>query len=339
MRRGERALTREQKLALVLGFAAVLIVGLLISDHLAATRSVELDQAPQDSGVLVDASEGQALRRVVPLPIEPLDAAAGPDRHEVRRVAQGQAPSPQRPLGDEPGRSDEASVAVPGTVVVFENSAEGGVVASGPSRTVLEQVGQSIAGGLNSLGQQIEDLTAGVGRRAPVALGVVGQHAHPEAPASDQPQARTVQTGPVVVQHHVQANESLYRLAERYYGDGNKWRQIARDNADRVGPDGSVRQGVLLRILNPTRVPGQSQQRPATVAGGGPAGERSPTAQPSRSGGGLTYTVQPGDTLGEIAQKLLGTVRRQHELVALNRELIEDPDQLRVGMVLRLPSS
>lgn len=49
------------------------------------------------------------------------------------------------------------------------------------------------------------------------------------------------------------------------------------------------------------------------------------------------YTVQPGDTLSQIAQKLLGTSRATDQLYALNRQVIGNVDALQVGMQLRYP--
>ena len=48
-----------------------------------------------------------------------------------------------------------------------------------------------------------------------------------------------------------------------------------------------------------------------------------------------TVVVQPGETLGQIAQRELGTIRRLPEIVELNG--IEHPDRVRAGTVLRLP--
>lgn len=48
-----------------------------------------------------------------------------------------------------------------------------------------------------------------------------------------------------------------------------------------------------------------------------------------------TVVVQPGETLGQIAQRELGSVRRIAEIVELNG--IEDPDDIRAGAVLKLP--
>ncbi len=48
-----------------------------------------------------------------------------------------------------------------------------------------------------------------------------------------------------------------------------------------------------------------------------------------------TIVVQPGETLGQIAQRELGTVKRLPEILALNG--IDDPDSIRAGTELALP--
>jgi nucleoid-associated protein YgaU len=60
-----------------------------------------------------------------------------------------------------------------------------------------------------------------------------------------------------------------------------------------------------------------------------------PDPVPAASQG--TYTVQPGDTLSEIAQKLMGTSRATVALFEINRSVLPDMDALQVGMQLHYP--
>ncbi|QDU38140.1 LysM domain/BON superfamily protein [Maioricimonas rarisocia] len=50
-----------------------------------------------------------------------------------------------------------------------------------------------------------------------------------------------------------------------------------------------------------------------------------------------TYTVQYGDTLSGLAIRFLGTSRRYLDLYEANRDVLASPDDLRVGMTLRIP--
>ncbi len=81
-----------------------------------------------------------------------------------------------------------------------------------------------------------------------------------------------------------------------------------------------------------------ASKRPSTptkTGGGstGSSGERPGTTPTSPSTG--QYTVQRGDTLWGIAQRLLGDGARYRELVRLNG--LKDPSQIVSGQVLRLP--
>ncbi len=58
----------------------------------------------------------------------------------------------------------------------------------------------------------------------------------------------------------------------------------------------------------------------------------SPAASAAPSGGGTTYTVQPGDTLGAIAAAFGTTVKALQELNG-----IDDPSLIHSGQVLRVP--
>lgn len=49
------------------------------------------------------------------------------------------------------------------------------------------------------------------------------------------------------------------------------------------------------------------------------------------------YRVQPGDTLSGIAHQLLGRASRYHEIYELNRNTMRSANDLRPGMVLRIP--
>ena len=50
-----------------------------------------------------------------------------------------------------------------------------------------------------------------------------------------------------------------------------------------------------------------------------------------------TYTVKSGDTLGRIAQRLLGDAQRYEEIFELNRDQLDDPDQIEAGQELKIP--
>jgi len=51
------------------------------------------------------------------------------------------------------------------------------------------------------------------------------------------------------------------------------------------------------------------------------------------------YRIKEGDSLSEIARQFMGSADRWRRLYQLNRHVISDPDNIRVGTVLKVPFS
>jgi len=51
-----------------------------------------------------------------------------------------------------------------------------------------------------------------------------------------------------------------------------------------------------------------------------------------------TYTVQPGDTLSKIAKEFLGNANAYMKIFDINKDQLTDPDKIKVGQVLKIPS-
>ncbi|MCC7105192.1 MAG: LysM peptidoglycan-binding domain-containing protein, partial [Chloroflexi bacterium] len=68
-----------------------------------------------------------------------------------------------------------------------------------------------------------------------------------------------------------------------------------------------------------------------------PAG-RPPAATATPAGAERTYTVEAGDTLGSIAQKMYGDSSQWRKIYDANRSAIGDnPDAVKIGTQLRIP--
>jgi nucleoid-associated protein YgaU len=50
------------------------------------------------------------------------------------------------------------------------------------------------------------------------------------------------------------------------------------------------------------------------------------------------YTVQAGDTLSKLAKAHLGDAKRYMEIFNLNKNILKDPDTIKVGQKLQLPA-
>ena len=65
---------------------------------------------------------------------------------------------------------------------------------------------------------------------------------------------------------------------------------------------------------------------------------RAETEQPPAPDAGRTYTVKSGDSLTKIAEEKLGDGNRFQEIYKANKDKLRSPDDIRVGMKLRLPA-
>ena len=70
------------------------------------------------------------------------------------------------------------------------------------------------------------------------------------------------------------------------------------------------------------------------VTGGG--GGASAGAAPAAAG--RTYTVKSGDTLSKIAKEHLGDANAYTRIFEANRDQLTDPDKIKPGQVLKIPS-
>jgi nucleoid-associated protein YgaU len=63
------------------------------------------------------------------------------------------------------------------------------------------------------------------------------------------------------------------------------------------------------------------------------------TADPSpTTAASITHTVRAGDTLRELAGRFLGDEERWPEIRAANPDVVLDPDNLPIGIELRIPT-
>lgn len=55
--------------------------------------------------------------------------------------------------------------------------------------------------------------------------------------------------------------------------------------------------------------------------------------------GGQTYTVKSGDTLSKIAKDQLGDANAYMKIFNANKDQLSDPDMIKPGQVLKIPSA
>jgi len=111
----------------------------------------------------------------------------------------------------------------------------------------------------------------------------------------------------------VEKNDSLWKIALREYGDGDKWTEIAKEN----------------NIKNPSLIfEGQKLNLPVLETSVDGKGEI--VAEKSE------YKVLSGDSLWKIALKYYGDGYQWTKIWQDNRDKLYSPDKLEIGMMLTI---
>jgi len=150
-------------------------------------------------------------------------------------------------------------------------------------------------------------------------VGAAEQEPAPEKEVARRPRPRSVT-------HVVQKGETLSAISKDYYGTSGKWRDILAAN-----------DGVLQ---NPTRLMPNMRLIIPDVSGGNVTADRGAERRPTLSTSGKnmrTHTVVKGDNLYRIARKYYGNGTKWREIRSANKHLISSPQDLKPGMVLRIP--
>lgn len=320
------AVTRELKIALIVGFSLVLVVTVLISDHLSKARRSDLDSKLADRPQLVPAPPAESIEPAPmrPAPVGPMLADAGSARVEpvveiqqTTGVSRGSVREPD--AGTQPDLFDRVNRQIQNGEITLPPAVKLEPVAPAPA-----PVGRGAPNVLNPDG--------------PVGHGLTGPGNTPPAPVptgpGTTPQAQPKTLPPAVPdrEYIVAEGDSAFAIAKKTLGAGDKWRELAAYNPGRIGPNGQIRPGVRLKIPGKVTSTTELKSVPVSTQAAKPA---QPVAAPT---GPRTYTVKKGDTLGQISARELKSSKRVQEIIDLNSGTLDDADDLRVGMVLKMPA-
>lgn len=294
-------MTREIKLALILGSALVLVVGVLISDHLSGARNARIAQVepefltpPAAANVIVATPEPR--RNPFNLNMGPASASAA---ENVPMTPTGTLVDPTAPVST-----------TDAVVSLLPPAAE-----SAPQLSPSEQ----------------EETLLKMAREENVPLTYEPPATQDSTTtstglsATNAPSSGASSAGREIV---VREGDTLWSLAETHLGSGAQFAKLLEVNRDRVGTDGDIRVGTKLRMPGkeaPAAKPAPASKAPATA-------EPKPTTKPAAP---KTYTVKKGDTLGSIAASTLGTSKRWKDLLDANPGL--KPANLAIGTQIKLP--
>ncbi|NUK21693.1 LysM peptidoglycan-binding domain-containing protein [Streptomyces lunaelactis] len=180
---------------------------------------------------------------------------------------------------------------------------------------------------------------------ATTAGRVPGQVQAPQAAepnqASPSSSAGATTSGTAYTVRETRPAESLWGIAERELGDGERWREIASLNEGRLMPDGQVfRANSFLQPGWPLEMPdADTAGGVRTQLGAGPAAS---AGQSDRS-----VPVHSGDYLSKIAEEELGDGTKWPELFAASKGKpqpdglpeITDPDVIYAGQQVTVPAA
>lgn len=334
-------MTREHKLALIVGFSLVLIVGVLISDHFSPARRQDISADGMSAGTPVKfGSSPDGLR----VPAEPTSRPQLPDAMTSNNVANRlpEQPTYQPPVITPPSAATPTPVAIPQPdELVMGGPAQAPTVPE-PLRNDFEPasgtIGERLAasGGNNTPGSGNATLPQESALTKPVDRPTIVPPAAPSKPYSSGSMSR----------YTIQEGDSIYRIAVTQYGDGTLWARLREFNPGKIGDEGELRDGVVIE-LPPRDVllgqavlppPGMKPAPQSTPRRESPSKADSPQKRDGNAPGFTVYVVQRGDDLGTVAKKTLGSVKRWREIAAANKDVLPDPDVLSEGLKLRIPS-
>jgi nucleoid-associated protein YgaU len=140
----------------------------------------------------------------------------------------------------------------------------------------------------------------------------------------------------------VQSGDTLFDIAQTYYGDGNQFQKIVDANKDQNVTPATLMVGSTLQIpavqaqgavTPPTSMTVGTTQTPAE-----PVQAQGPVMVTPQGKPPCTYTVQSGDTLFNIAQAYYGDGNQFQKIVDANKDQNVTPATLMAGSTLQIPA-
>lgn len=326
-------MTREVKLSLILGFAVVLSVMLLLSDHFSGAQQARQNGINPERG------------------IDPVTAYAPAPEPALILVDEQGRPQPQpRPSQPVPQPGNPRQKAIMPTAIADSNSPQ---PVAQESPTLLQRMQGRFAEGVSDA---VNDLASG--NTPPPALAtnepavrfdepqpidpsaglpIAVNDSEPALVESSTPEIETpVETKPQLATYEVKEGDTLWSIAAKQLGNGSRHAEIAALNRDRMGKGNTLRVGTSLRMPSEAATEQSARTEPANKK---PADDRraDKPAPTVKKNGKTVYVVKSGDTLGGIAAKYLGSSSKYDDLLLANASTLKDEDSLEVGMELMIP--
>jgi nucleoid-associated protein YgaU len=191
-----------------------------------------------------------------------------------------------------------------------------------------------------------------------IAVLLFNYFKRPESSIGSADQTQQTQSG---TQYTIQSGDTLFLIAQKFYGDGYQFNKIADANGISDPNSITVGQNIIIPAADETPSPSASAMSsasptasPSDMASPSPSATVAPTMTPAPTAtpapqstmsndqtawgtkiSTKTYTVQPGDWLSTIAGRTYGDIYAFDKIAKANN--ISNPNEIEVGTVLQLP--
>jgi nucleoid-associated protein YgaU len=137
----------------------------------------------------------------------------------------------------------------------------------------------------------------------------------------------------------VRAGDTLFTIAQSHYGTRSKRVLDAIFDANRKHlPDrNQIRPGMVLRLPKLNDAPAKPVQRASDHAANEAKRPQGPAPKPTAQAF-TWYQVRKNDRYASIAREVLGDGSRWREIHELNKDKFPNPDQIREGVRIKIPS-
>jgi len=207
--RKEAIVTRESKLALIIGFVLVLVVGVFVSDHFSQANSMTLDT-----------QESQRLA-ITQAPITNLG---------IRPV-----PNEEDPLNE---RSN-TPYANRNSPVVIENGRSTQLGSADSNNSLIDRA-------FNEAKRRIQDTE--LPQAAKIKDSTLTENPINREGSTLSPRRPLVQANTNYPTYKVNAGDSLIAIARKQLGNSERWKEIHELNADQIGPNAILKVGMTIKL-------------------------------------------------------------------------------------------
>ena len=342
-------MNRETKLALILGLAVFLIVGVFMGEHYSSIRQPVPNADVGIGGFGDDLAGAPSLSPNNPLLPERVLDVPRPVNVAVTGVQPAGGTTHSATAGQNSDRLGGTNQKVPGGPAMIENGKRN--IAFAPNLLTTNPEIRQLPGGSENNARtwenplQVQNPLAPPGTSGPIVSGVIGL---------------PISAGKELA-YTVKAGDSGAKIAKSQYNDAELWARLREYNKTKVGKNDALSIGTTLRIppkdvllgkadlsqagrgVNPpiggiAALPFSNDATGAGATGAGAAGAKAASEKPTDLNAPKLYTVKTGDTLMTIAKSELGTSNRWKEILDLNKRTLAAPENLQLGMQLRIPA-